>query len=64
MTSIAIAIMRHSYQSYVMFVMPIVFSTMKSIIPIIILWRPKIRIVPMEIRVMIRLLMLFSERLR
>ena len=44
-----------------MFVMPTIFSTIKSIMPIIILWMPKISIVPMEIRVMMRLLMLLRD---
>ena len=39
----------------------VAFSIMKSIMPIIILWRPKISIVPMEIRVMMRVLMLFRD---
>ena len=39
----------------------VAFSIMKSIMPIIILWMPKISIVPMEIRVMMRVLMLFRD---
>lgn len=44
-----------------MFEMPIVFSTIKSMIPIMILWRPKISIVPMEIMVMMRLFMVLRD---
>ena len=40
---------------------PVAFSIMKSIMPIIILWRPKINSVPMEIRVMMRFFMVFRD---
>jgi len=60
-SSIANAMMRHSGQSYVMLWMLSIFSIQKSITPIIIRWRPKISIVLMEIRVMMRVLMLFRD---
>lgn len=44
-----------------MFEMPTIFSIIKSITPIIILCSPKISIVPMEIRVMMRIFMVLRD---
>ena len=63
-SSIANAKMRHSGQSYVMLVMLSIFSILKSMTPIIMRWRPKMRRVPMEMRVMMRLLIMLSDLAR
>ena len=64
MSSITNAMMRHSGQSCVMLVMLSIFSILKSMTPIIMRWRPKMRRVPMEMRVMMRLLILLSDLAR